>query len=183
MNWEQYFDYDKKRGELVWKDRPREHFSTERGWKVFRTRFLGKAASTEHSRGYRQVIISSPDGLSRNLFLAHRIIWEMHNGPIPSGLDIDHIDRDRANNKIENLRLATRSQNLQNSDYHRGYNGLAGVSFDKRRKKKPYYSRVRVGEKVIQLGRFKTAEEAHAAWNKAVADIRGEWAVRPSKPQ
>ena len=36
----------------------------------------------------------------------HRIVWEMHNGVIPEGLSIDHIDRDKQNNRIENLRLA-----------------------------------------------------------------------------
>lgn len=44
----------------------------------------------------------------------HRVVWEMHNGNIPKGLVIDHIDGDPSNNKIENLRLATSSQNSCN---------------------------------------------------------------------
>lgn len=46
---------------------------------------------------------------------AHRVLWWLLNGEIPSGLCIDHIDGDRGNNNPENLRLATRSQNNQNS--------------------------------------------------------------------
>lgn len=44
----------------------------------------------------------------------HRIIWEMHNGPIAEGQEIDHIDRNPSNNLIENLRLANRSENQCN---------------------------------------------------------------------
>ena len=44
----------------------------------------------------------------------HRTVWEFHNGKIPKGYVIDHIDRDRNNNQIENLRLATSSENNHN---------------------------------------------------------------------
>ena len=42
-------------------------------------------------------------------YFAHRIIWEMHNGEIPSGMVIDHIDGNRSNNKIENMHFPTKS--------------------------------------------------------------------------
>jgi hypothetical protein len=45
---------------------------------------------------------------------AHRVIWEMFNGPIPEGLFIDHIDRDKLNNKLDNLRLVDKTQNAMN---------------------------------------------------------------------
>lgn len=44
----------------------------------------------------------------------HRAVWEYHNGPIPSGMVIDHIDRNSDNNQIQNLRLVTQSENNRN---------------------------------------------------------------------
>jgi len=44
----------------------------------------------------------------------HRIVWEAFNGKIPAGLEIDHIDRDRHNNILTNLRLVTHSENCLN---------------------------------------------------------------------
>ncbi|MFM5231688.1 HNH endonuclease [Aeromonas media] len=57
-------------------------------------------------------------GYQRKDYYVHRIIWEIHNGPIPDGYMIDHIDGDRSNNHIENLRLATRKQNGMNCKRH-----------------------------------------------------------------
>lgn len=170
MNWHDFFSYNKETGKLSWKERPKEHFATAKGRRLFNTRFAERKAGTPHSCGYEQIMLTLPNK-KRELFLVHRIIWEMHNGPIHKGLDIDHIDRNRSNNKIENLRLATRSQNLQNSAYERGVCALPGVSYDKRRKKKPYYSRVRFNGKPLYLGVFSTAEEAHLAWKKACTGL------------
>ena len=44
----------------------------------------------------------------------HRIVWEAFNGKIPAGLEIDHIDRDKHNNTLSNLRLVTHSENCLN---------------------------------------------------------------------
>lgn len=44
----------------------------------------------------------------------HRVVWEYHNGEIPKGYTIDHIDRDKDNNQVENLRLASYSENNKN---------------------------------------------------------------------
>lgn len=48
-------------------------------------------------------------------YLLHRVIWMINFGDIPEGLMIDHIDGDKGNNKISNLRTATRAQNIWNS--------------------------------------------------------------------
>lgn len=89
----------------------------------------------------------------------HRLIWIIHNGEIPKDIKIDHIDEDRANNKIENLRLVTHTQNLQNSSKAKGY------SVDKRNGR--FVSRIIVNKKVIRLGVYKTKEEATAAYYAA----------------
>jgi len=106
------------------------------------------------------------------------IIWEMHNGEVPAGMDVDHIDGNRLNNVLQNLRLATRSQNLQNRGKH-------NVGFVPQSKYKGV-SRATGGigwraaiypeGKTVWLGRFKTAKEAAIAYNKAAVEYYGEFA-------
>ncbi len=62
----------------------------------------------------------------------HRIIWVLHNGSIVSNLDIDHIDGDRANNSIVNLRLVERKINARNSNHFTSNSGVKGVSYQER---------------------------------------------------
>lgn len=50
----------------------------------------------------------------RKNYLVHRFIWECFNGPIPNGLEIDHIDGDPTNNKLENLKIGTHKENCSN---------------------------------------------------------------------
>lgn len=46
----------------------------------------------------------------------HRVVWEVHNGPVPEGLEIDHINRDKTDNRISNLRAVTHAANMKNID-------------------------------------------------------------------
>lgn len=60
----------------------------------------------------------------------HRIVWELHFGTIPEDKVIDHIDRDKSNNKIENLRLVTQQENMTNQ-VQRNMSGCKGVYINK----------------------------------------------------
>src|SRR6185436_5681032 len=105
-------------------------------------------------RGYIKVKIF-------NKFIpAHRLAWIYMNGEIPKGMQIDHKDGDRSNNRIENLRLATASENRQNLKAASKSNksGFLGVYFCKEQQK--YRAEIVVNGKKIRLGRYKTAEEA-----------------------
>ncbi len=104
-------------------------------------------------------------------YRAHRIIWEMFNGPIPEGMLIDHIDGDTLNNRIENLRLATRQQNNANS-VSRVKDMPKGVI----RVSKRYRARIYINGKYTSLGMFDTIEEAEAAYNAKAKEIHGEFA-------
>jgi hypothetical protein len=91
-------------------------------------------------------------------FMLHRIIWEMHNGEIPEGFQIDHIDRNPLNNKLENLRIATQNQNQINSKTPKnnttGYKGVLATPSGK------FQARLGHNGKKLYLGLFNTAEEA-----------------------
>lgn len=67
-----------------------------------------------------------------SLYLIHRIIYESANGAIPPGMEIDHIDHDELNNKISNLRLVSRTENMRNRSLSKNNtSGVNGVSWDK----------------------------------------------------
>ncbi len=73
--------------------------------------------ASKHSAGYHVCNV-----LGKTKYI-HHVVWEMHNGPIPEGMEVDHIDRDRTNNLLENLRLGTGSQNMGNSTGHSDKSG------------------------------------------------------------
>lgn len=63
----------------------------------------------------------------------HRIIWELFNGVIPDNMQIDHIDGDRSNNNIENLRLVLKDENSRNRRISKNNtSGYHGIVYDKR---------------------------------------------------
>jgi hypothetical protein len=92
---------------------------------------------------------------------AHRVAWVISFGEWPA-LEVDHIDGDRSNNRLANLRLVTTAQNHQNMRSPRCDNraGLLGVS--------PYGDRFRAQIQAAGrkhwIGEFATAEEAHEAY-------------------
>jgi len=114
-----------------------------------------------------------PDGryevtINRKRYLRSHAVWMMFNGAIPAGLDVDHRNTVKSDDRIENLRLATRSQNLQNVVRTKGkVSRFKGVSLDL--KTGLWFARLwRTETKKSQsLGWFKTEEEAAAAYDKA----------------
>lgn len=98
----------------------------------------------------------------------HRIVWEMHNGEIPEGMCIDHIDRNKLNNKIDNLRLVTQALNARNSlPSGKNPTGVVGVTYHEENRNgilvKKYYARIMVNgkgkTKSFCVGKY-TEEEA-----------------------
>ena len=105
-------------------------------------------------------------------YRAHRIIWSLHNGEIPKGMLIDHIDGNRQNNKIENLRLATRTQNNTNS-ISKGNKYPKGVQASGNKFRARIYSQ----GKWYSLGTYTTVEEASNAYIKKAEELHGKFTL------
>lgn len=99
----------------------------------------------------------------------HRIVWEAANGPIPKGMVIDHINGNRSDNRIVNLRMVTHAENMQNVFKARAGNasGIKGVTWAKANKK--WQARIKINGKLIFLGLFDVKEDAAMAYAKAAA--------------
>jgi len=109
-----------------------------------------------------------------SLYPAHRVIWRMCNGPIPRGMMVDHINRDPTDNRLKNLRLVRikpklpprqRQKRIVSGAQSNNSTGHLGVIYIKRTGK--YLARITVNDVRYDLGQFKTAEQASAAYQEA----------------
>ncbi|MBQ0917482.1 HNH endonuclease [Hydrogenophaga aromaticivorans] len=103
--------------------------------------------------------------------LVSRFIYAHVHGPVPPWLQVDHINQNKLDNRIENLRLVTCKQNNENRFGPQANNsiGLRGVC--KASMSSGYRAQIKHNKKKIHLGTFETAEEAHAAYRKAAAAL------------
>jgi hypothetical protein len=93
--------------------------------------YINKKGQVFNSKTGRTLVGSSRNGYLRvtingKIYSIHRLVWENYKGEIPEGMVIDHIDGNRSNNNIENLRCVSQSENIKNS-YQSGRNGTVGV--------------------------------------------------------
>lgn len=129
----------------------------------------GDIAGYLDNRGYFRVQI---DGIS---YLVHRIIYYMHHCHINDAMQIDHIDGNSKNNRIENLRLVTSAQNHQNRKISKkNTSGVKGVYWDKTRMK--FRAQIMKNNKSTNLGLFTTLKAAEKAIIEAREKIHGEYA-------
>lgn len=104
---------------------------------------------------------------------ASRIIWEMTNGQIPEGMEIDHINRNKWDDRIENLRLATKTQNQHNRAVHAG-KPVKGFSAIRRADGSVVYRpKLKHNRKTHNLGTFNCPTAARVAYMKAKQDLAG----------
>lgn len=110
--------------------------------------------------------------LDDRLYYMHRIAWAMIYGEWPAkGMDLDHIDGDKANNRIANLRLATRSQNMANrTPKTLPRSGHRGVHPNKAGRRPPWRAIIAFEGKQLTIGYYETLEEAVAARQAAEAE-------------
>lgn len=117
----------------------------------------GDAAGSRHNEGYLHI---SVDG---RRYLAHRLAFLYVHGRFPAA-DTDHINGQRDDNRLSNLRETSRSENLQNLRRAKSHSqsGFLGVSWHKAAKQ--WRAEIRVSGKYVYIGLFPTAQLAHAAY-------------------
>ena len=129
-----------------------------------KVRKVGDALSSLTDKGYLR---SSVSGKS---YRVHRLVFLYHHGYMPN--QVDHIDGNRMNNRIENLREATSSQNNQNRKAT-SLSGIKGVFWHKQSRK--WVASICVNRKSVHLGSFLSIEEAALVANKARQSAHGEF--------
>lgn len=143
-----------------------------------RNAIVGEEAGNIGAKGYRRVSIDN------GLYLVHRVIFALAHGRWPAGR-LDHINRIRLDNRLENLRECSASENRMNSSVRSDcVSGLKGASFDRRTGR--YKAVIRMtgrGGRRKYLGRYKTAEEAHRAFCKASQERSSAFFSETTKPE
>lgn len=129
----------------------------------------GQIAGTMNGQGYLRILVF------KRQYQAHRLAWLHHYGKWPDGV-IDHIDGNKANNAIANLRDCSRTQNQQNMRMQKhNRSGFKGVSRSSS-KKNPWKATIGIAGKCKHLGNFPTAEAAHEAYVAAAHTHFGGYA-------
>ena len=147
--------YDLATGDFFWR---KNHYCAKMGQLAGHRRKDGYLIITINGRGYR----------------AHRLAWLYVYGEDPKG-EIDHVNGDPTDNRIVNLRIATRSQNVANTR-KKNYSGnkLKGVTPTRNGVK--YKAQIRINGKNTYLGTYSNEEEAHAAYKAAAEKEFGAFA-------
>jgi hypothetical protein len=153
--------YEPETGKLYWRERPSEMFAAERYRKIWNTRFADKEAGYIGSGDYRQICMSG------RMFLAHRIAWVLYHGAWPSD-QLDHINGDRADNRISNLRECDNATNGRNARmWSNNSSGVTGVYWHKGGQR--WAANIKFNNRQVHLGHFDTIEEAAAVRREAAA--------------
>jgi hypothetical protein len=149
--------YDPETGEFIWMVKPNGRVNAG----VI-------AGSILNNRGYRLI------GIHGRRLLAHRLAWLYTFGRWPSS-EIDHINGNRRDNRISNLREASKSENQSNRGPNKNNtSGFKGVKFHKKTSK--WQAQITKDRKRYNLGLFHTPEAAHVAYESAAKKFYGEFA-------
>lgn len=124
----------------------------------------GMRAGWQDAEGYWRIEVDD------RTYRAHRLAWLYVHGRHPVG-DLDHINGVHSDNRLANLREATRSQNLANSKQRQ--RGLKGATLDPRTAK--WRARICVNYQRIHLGLFDTEQAAHDAYCEAAKKMQGKF--------
>ena len=138
------FTYDRETGIIKWNYR----FNNKQ-----RAGLVAGSQRKDDADGYIQI------GIKGKLYPAHRIAMLLSYGFYGDGLEVDHINHIRNDNRLSNLRFVTTTGNRRNQSISsRNTSGVTGVSYYKAKRK--YVAQIKVDRVNIYLGSFVTLEEA-----------------------
>lgn len=130
-----------------------------------------KSVTTNRSAArYRQIRIGD------RTFLLHRFIWFYVHGAWPAHF-IDHINGDKSDNRLVNLRLATKAENGWNVPRKIGKHGYRGVFKAPKSPLHPYFAKLRKNGSIVRTSQFATIEEAAIVYDRLARLHHGEFAI------
>lgn len=154
----EWIDYDPNTGELTWLKSP--HHLVKKG----------DVAGSYEKRGYKVIQVQ------KRSIKGHRAAWAITHGYFPT-MEIDHIDNNPSNNRIENLREVDRSKNQMNTkNAKNNSSGIKGVSYCNPKKK--WIAAISINKKKICIGHFDSFEDAVQARKDKEKEIHGEYAFK-----
>lgn len=128
---------------------------------------IGKAFGGLTGTGYIQ------GWFKGKLYYLHHLVWIYYNGNLPEGV-IDHVNRDKTDNRIENLREASKQQNTFNREgNHSAVSQFKGVS----KKRDKWRARITVDGVECSLGSFNSEIEAGLAYKQAAKLLQGDYSI------
>jgi hypothetical protein len=161
--------FDAVDGILYWRERPPSHFLSD----AYRRKFLRETAGkpVPQTKSGRYAVMT----IRRVLYYQHRVIWKIAHGSDPEY--VDHKNGNGRDNRIENLREATQSQNFYNAKrQHNNRSGYKGVI--KSRGTCRWMAHIGDKGRCRDLGSFATREEAADAYFAEAQRVAGEFARR-----
>lgn len=164
-------------GDLYWLSRPAEMFPSDHACRSWNTRYAGKRVHKKLAEsGHHQITIF------RKTRQCHRIIWALAHGEWPQG-EIDHINGDPADNRLENLRCIEKPENQRNQGLSSANtSGAVGVTWNKNAR--AWHAQIKFKGKKQHLGYFEDFDEAVAARRGAESRLgfHPNHGMRPSFP-
>ena len=150
-----WFDYDQENGGFIWRARP-AHSKAQ----------IGSRAGRGDTMGYQMIRVFGQS------YKTHRLVWVWHKGAWPAA-QLDHINMDKMDNRIENLREAEAWQNnaYRSSPVRDLPRGVI------RKKRGKLRAVIASRGKTIELGGFDTVEQAQAAYKAASLELHGEFSI------
>lgn len=146
---QEWFFYDSDTGRLHWKMKPCKRVA------------LGAEAGCLNNNRYLRIQLQGKN------YQAHNIVWNIHYGIIPDDMTVDHVDKDKSNNRIDNLRLANNRQQSINQN-------VRGFSW--RTSAQSWIAMHKVAGRHKYLGDFTTALQARLAYERGSFESEPEFA-------